>query len=67
VDGKGALQVKDAAGLEQALAELLTQPEKAADMGRCALQVVKQNQGAIERTVDMIVNHLAKGTETHIA
>lgn len=58
---EGAVQVRDAAGLEKALAELLGDPERRALMGRNALHVVRENLGAIERTVDMIVEKLGDG------
>lgn len=58
VEQKGALQVKDAAELETVLAELLAHDMSAAELGRNALRVVRENLGAIERTVEMIVSHL---------
>lgn len=61
VEGDGAVQVADASGLERALEEILSDPARAAKLGRNALQVVKNNQGGIERTVDMIVEHLDDG------
>jgi 3-deoxy-D-manno-octulosonic-acid transferase len=54
----GAMQVQDAAGLETALAELLGNPEKREELGRNARKVVRENLGAIERTVEMIVRNL---------
>ena len=58
VESKGATQVQNAEELETALAALLSQPALAAELGRNALAVVKQNLGAVERTVDMIVGGL---------
>ncbi len=55
---QGATQVADAAGLEQTLAELLADAPQRAELGRKALQVVRENQGAVERTADLIVQHL---------
>jgi len=52
----GARQVQDPAELETALAELLANPQRAAELGQNALRIVRENSGAIERTVDMIVN-----------
>ena len=66
VDGDGALQVKDPAELENAVATLLGDEAKAAEIGRNALRVVRENSGAIERTVDMIVAHL-DGGEIYVA
>lgn len=54
----GAVQVQDAAGLERALAELLSDAGRREELGRNARKVVRENLGAIERTVDMIVRNL---------
>lgn len=54
----GAVQVRDAAELEKALAELLRSPARRDELGRIAKQVVQENQGSIERTVEMILRHL---------
>jgi 3-deoxy-D-manno-octulosonic-acid transferase len=55
----GAVQVRDAAELEKALGDLLLNEARRAELGRNALKVVHENLGAIERTVDMIVERLA--------
>ncbi len=55
----GAVQVRDAAELERVLGELLAEAPRREQLGRNALEVVRENLGAIERTVDMIVKHLA--------
>ena len=57
----GAVQVKDATELEHALAGLLADPARRDQLGSAALAVVRENQGAIDRTVDMIVKHLDGG------
>jgi 3-deoxy-D-manno-octulosonic-acid transferase len=57
--GHGAVQVKDAADLERALGELLADEGRRAELGRNARAVVKANTGAIQRTLDMILAHLA--------
>jgi 3-deoxy-D-manno-octulosonic-acid transferase len=54
----GAVQVRNAAELESALAQLLADPARREQIGRNAVKVVRENLGAIERTVDMIVNAL---------
>lgn len=56
----GAVQVSSADELERAIAELLGSEEKRLRLGHNALAVVKKNQGSIERTVDMVVEHLKK-------
>ena len=61
-----AVQVRDAAGLEQGLADLLANEARREELGRNALRVVEENLGAIERTVDMIVKHL-QDAELYIA
>ena len=57
----GAVQVRDAAELEKSLGDLLANPARREQLGQNALLVVRENQGAIERTVDMIVKHLDNG------
>jgi 3-deoxy-D-manno-octulosonic-acid transferase len=57
----GAVQVRSAAELEQALGELLGDESRREQLGRNALKVVHENLGAIERTVDMIIKELEKG------
>ena len=63
---KGALQVRNAAELEAALAQLLADADLRAELGRNALKVVKENLGAIDRTADMIVEHLDKSGEFYV-
>lgn len=58
---QGAVQVKDAAELERVLGELLADPARRERLGHNALKVVRENLGAVERTVDMIVKHLEGG------
>lgn len=62
----GAWQVQDAAELETALAELLRNEARCGQLGGNALAVVRENQGAIHRTVEMILKHL-DGEEIYIA
>jgi 3-deoxy-D-manno-octulosonic-acid transferase len=57
---RGAVQVQDAVELEKVFGELLADEPRRAELGRNALQVVRENQGATERTVEMIVSELAK-------
>jgi 3-deoxy-D-manno-octulosonic-acid transferase len=66
VEAGGAVQVRNAAELEQMLAELLEDGERRDYMGRQALAVVQQNLGAIERTVEMLVQRLG-GREIYVA
>ena len=54
----GAVQVQNVAELETALAQLLADEARRVQLGSNALKVVHENLGAIERTVNMIVEHL---------
>lgn len=57
----GAVQVSDATQLERAIEELIQNPTRRSELGRIALKVVKENQGSIERTVEMILRNLPRG------
>jgi len=46
--------------LENAVAELLADEKRRAELGRNALKVVRENLGAIDRTLEMILEHLKK-------
>ncbi len=61
-----AVQVNNAAELESALAQLLADPARREQLGRNAVKVVRENLGAVERTVDMIVERL-KHEEFYVA
>jgi 3-deoxy-D-manno-octulosonic-acid transferase len=63
---EGAIQVRDAAGLEKVLGELLADEGRRQRLGRNALKVVRENLGAVGRTVDMILQQL-EGGELYIA
>ena len=63
VEQEGAVQVRDAQELEQVLTQWLANPERAAVVGQNAARAVKENMGALGRTVDMI---LARLTETDL-
>lgn len=56
-----AVQVKNAGELEGKLSELIADEARREQMGRNALKVVHENLGAVERTVDMIVQRLDSG------
>jgi 3-deoxy-D-manno-octulosonic-acid transferase len=62
----GAVQVGGAPELEKAVGELLADKGRREALGRQAQQLVHENQGPIERTVEMIVKHL-DGGELYIA
>jgi len=52
----GALEVADEAALERAVEELLADPARRQLMGRRAAEVVRANQGSLEKTVQMILS-----------
>ncbi len=54
----GAVQVRDAAELENVMAGLLADENRRLELGRNALKVVSQNLGALERTVEIILEQL---------
>ena len=66
VERRGAIQVKDAAELEGAVSLLLSDRDQATALGLNAIKVVRDNLGAIDKTVDMIVEML-DGTDVYIA
>ena len=55
----GAVQVQDAAELEKVLGELLADDLRREQLGSNAVRVVRENLGAIDRTADIIIEHLA--------
>jgi len=61
-----AIQVQDESALEETLRRLLGDPVKRERLGQNALRVVQDNKGSIDRTVDMIVQHL-KDEEIYVA
>ena len=54
------IQVGDEAAIESAIDDLLSDKAKRDALGQAAQKVVQSNEGAIERTVEMILS----GTET---
>jgi 3-deoxy-D-manno-octulosonic-acid transferase len=60
-----AIQVDNAGMLEKAIAELLADEKRRAELGHNALRVVRENLGAIVRTVDIILENL-KGRGIYI-
>jgi 3-deoxy-D-manno-octulosonic-acid transferase len=55
-----AVQARDAKELENAIRELLANRERRDELGGNALRVVAENLGAIDRTVEMILEQLKK-------
>ncbi len=56
---QAAVQVRDAAELEQVTGELLADPERRARIGQAALEAVAENLGALDQTAEMILSQLA--------
>ena len=59
VAANAAVQVRDPEELEQAIAGLLADEKRRLELGHNARRVVQENIGAIDRTVDMILEKLA--------
>lgn len=60
VSDGGAIQVRNSAELEEAVAKLLQDEGHRQRVGRQALETVKRNQGTVARTLEMILPHLAR-------
>jgi 3-deoxy-D-manno-octulosonic-acid transferase len=58
VEQGGACQVQNEEELEKALIDILSDKEQARRMGVNAQAVVRENLGAIERTIHMILDKL---------
>jgi len=55
LEKNAVVQVKDVVELEKTFAQLLTNSDRREQLGRKGLAVVQENLGAIERTVEMIL------------
>ena len=66
LEKSAAIQVNSPEELEKTIAELLADQARRAELGRNALAVVAENLGAIDRTVEMILEQLKK-CEIYIA
>ena len=58
IDAKGGARVHDAQELVGELGRLLGDPSRVKEMGAAAQQVVLQNQGALQRSMDVIAEFL---------
>jgi 3-deoxy-D-manno-octulosonic-acid transferase len=61
LDADGAVQVYEPAGLGGAIIQLLHHAERCRALGEAAYQVLRQNQGAIARTVELVEPLLRQG------
>jgi 3-deoxy-D-manno-octulosonic-acid transferase len=59
----GALRVADAAELERQFDALLGDAARRAEMGRMAQEIIRQNQGALHLTAEMILHELHRRGE----
>lgn len=66
LEGDAAQQVGNAAELESAIIKLLANPARCKELGQNGLHVVLSNQGATQRTVNLIIKHL-DGQELYVA
>lgn len=66
VEGDGAIQVSNPEQLEAAFHKLLGSPDRRETLGRNAIRVIRENSGAIDRTVEMIVGKL-DDTDLYVA
>jgi 3-deoxy-D-manno-octulosonic-acid transferase len=57
---QAVVQVQNASELQRQLADLLSNESRRIQLGQNALNVINENLGAVDRTVDMILNHLSK-------
>ena len=60
LEKSAAIQVNSPEALEKTIAELLADKARREELGRNALEVVAENLGAIDRTVEMILEQVKK-------
>jgi 3-deoxy-D-manno-octulosonic-acid transferase len=63
LEAGGALQVQNSDALSEQVSALLQQPERRQALGDAAYQVLRANQGAIARTVELIEQVLSQPTQ----
>jgi len=62
LDAGGAIEVNDDEDIYQSVREILSNPTKAIEIGKKALDIFKANQGAVEKTVAVIKKIAANQT-----
>lgn len=67
VEAHGAIQVRDALELEQAVERLLLSPDERVKLGQAGRQFVLSQQGATERTIDMLGPFLERSATSRSA
>ncbi|UCC23113.1 MAG: 3-deoxy-D-manno-octulosonic acid transferase [Planctomycetota bacterium] len=58
LDGRGAIKVKDKDDLLQTIQKCLTEPDYAGSIAQNGQKVIRQNQGATQKTIDQITKFL---------
>lgn len=58
LEGGGAVQARDGEDLRETLADLLSNPVKAREMGARGRRVFEQNKGSVDRTLAVIREHM---------
>jgi 3-deoxy-D-manno-octulosonic-acid transferase len=66
VAANGAAQARDPQTLQKAIEEILSDENRRAELGKNAQRIVRENLGAIDRTVEMILEKLPDG-EIYVA
>lgn len=66
LEKNGVIQVNDATELEKVIGELLGNPARREELGRLAYNIVQENLGATDRTVELILERLG-GEDVYIA
>jgi 3-deoxy-D-manno-octulosonic-acid transferase len=59
IDNKGCIEVDSAMALGKQLKLLAGHPEQALKQGQNALEIVKQNQGALDKTFNLILKFVS--------
>lgn len=59
--GEAAIQVRDTQTLREAVGTLLSEPKIRKEIGRRAMKLVRDNQGATQRNVELILSTIAEG------
>lgn len=59
VEGGGAVQVQSPQELETTFQQILEDPVRRDALGAAAQRIVESNRGAVDRTLDMIIPHMA--------
>lgn len=64
IEAQAALVVQDSRGMEASVERLLTSPAERRQLGELASQLVLQQQGATQRTLDLLEQYLPRSLES---